>query len=321
MTKKETSDISNLIQSLKKSGTIVAGSDIKEIGKISTGIYELDNILGGGFARGRIVDIYGSPGSGKSALALKFLAQAQDLGMCVFIDLENAFDIEKAISAGIDVDNLVVATPESAEETFELVRSFARVDGCAAIVLDSMAGLSPAAELVGSVGDSHVGLVGRIVSQSLRIIKNDLGKSGTILVGINQVRGNIGQTGFGPATTPTGGKAFKFYSSTRLNVARIEGIKGSGDQVIGQRVQVKTDKSRLSPPFQKAVFDLYYDIGIANEAQVLERALDSGVVTKKGAWFVHTETGESIAQGKVNTIKALIENQELVGELQMSLDN
>lgn len=315
---KTSSDINALIASLKKSETVASADDLPEIEKIPTGIHALDSILGGGFARGRIVDIYGSSGGGKSAIALSFLAQAQNYGICVFIDLENAFDIEKAKSAGIDTSSLVVARPETAEEVFELIRQFGATEGCAAIVVDSMAGLSPAAEIAGSINDSHVGLVGRIVSQSMRIIKNDLGRTGTVLVGINQVRDAIGKAGYGPSTTPTGGKAFKFYSSTRLNVARIEGIK-QGEQIIGQRVQVKTDKSRLSPPFQKAVFDLYYEFGIANEAQLLERALDQGLIKQSGAWLVDTTTGESIAQGKLNTIRALMDDPELTEEIRGKL--
>lgn len=255
-----------------------------------------------------------------SAISQAFLAQAQHEGICVFIDLENSFDITKAVSAGIDTNKLYVATPDSAEETFELVRKFSAAEGCSAIVIDSMAGLSPEAELAGDINDSHVGLVGRIVSQSMRIIRNNLKKSDTILIGINQVRDNIGGMGYGPSTTPTGGKAFKFYSSTRLNVARTGSIK-VGDEILGQTVQVKTDKSRLSPPFQKAVFDLYYEFGISKEAQALERALDVDVVRQSGSWFTNTLTGEKLAQGKVNAIRALIEDQETFEELQEALDN
>lgn len=313
-------DIESLIAALKKEGVLTSAEDIEEIEKIPTGIYEVDEILGGGFARGRIVDLYGQPGSGKSAIALKFLANAQNYGICVFIDLENAFDIEKARSSGIETSKLVVATPESAEDTFELIRQFAQTPGCAAIVIDSMAGLSPSAELAGDVGDAHVGLVGRIVSQSMRLIKGDLQKNETVLVGINQVRENIGGMGYGPSTTPTGGKAFKFYASTRLNVARISAIK-QGDDVIGQTIQVKTDKSRLSPPFQKATFDLYYDFGISNESQILERALDTEIIRQSGAWFTNTLTGEKLAQGKVNAIRALIDDPETTKEILEALDS
>ncbi len=281
--------------------------------RISSGIIALDDILGGGFAKGRMVDVYGENGSGKTGLALKFLGQAQAHGKCVFVDLENAYDPNMARLNGVDTRELIVVQIETAEDVMSMIDDLVSSGEVAAIVVDSIAGMVPRAEMLGEVGDAHVGLVGRIISQALRITSKRY-ESDTIVMFLNQLRSNIGGFGNSPASTPTGGRAVKFYSSTRLKVARVEKIAGNGSEVLGQVVQVYSDKSRLSKPFQTARFEVLYDVGINNEGTLLDKALKAGLVKQGGAWFTDTETGQSI-QGRLKFCEMLRENRDVYDRL------
>lgn len=290
--------------------------------RISSGVRELDRILGGGFAKGRIVDLYGPPSSGKTAICYYFLAEAQKEGTCVFFDLENSFDPVMAESSGINVQELLIVDRiEAAEDIFKLIDDLIMSGEVSAIVVDSFAGLVPRAEMNGDIGDSHVGLINRLASQFLRILTKKMSreKSETILVFVNQMRANIGAMGYGPTNTPTGGQAVKFYSSTRVSVAKIEQLK-TGDDIVGQKVKLKTDKSKLSKPHQSATFDLYYDYGIMNEGSILDDAVKAGLVAKSGNWYTNIETGESLGNGKMNAMLKLRDEPEILQSLLNRLD-
>lgn len=284
--------------------------------RISTGIIELDDITGGGFAKGKIVDLYGPESSGKSGIAMKFLAEAQKEGVCVFIDLENAYDPDLAEINGVDTDTLRVVHLEAAEDVLQLIIDLAMTGEVSAVVIDSFAGLVPAAELAGDIGDSHVGLIGRLASQTLRILtkKMPANKSETIIVFVNQLRANIGAFGSESKHTVTGGRAVKFYATTRVNVSRYGQIK-QGDEIVGHTVKIKTDKSRLHPQSKTAMFDVVYGVGILNEATILDRCVAAGIVKKSGSWYSVAETGEAIGQGRLGSAEALRENPDMCAEL------
>lgn len=315
---KSLSEVEAGIQKLHGPGAMYSGQDplLERHPRISTGIIELDDILGGGFAKGRIVDLYGPEGSGKTGIAMKFLAEAQKEGAVVFIDLENAYDPDLAELNGVDLDTLRVVHLETAEDVFQLIEDLALTGEVSAVVVDSFAGLVPAAEMAGDIGDSHVGLIGRLASQALRILTKKMPSHGseTIIVFVNQLRANIGAYGNESKDTVTGGRAVKFYSSTRVNVKRFGQIK-RGDEIVGHTIKVKTDKSRLSKQNQTAQFDVLYGIGISNETTLLDRCVDAGIVVKSGNWFAVAANGESIGNGKHAAAETLRENRDLYSEL------
>lgn len=316
--KKSLSAIQAEINKLHGDNTMQNLSDDVEIhvDRIPTGVLALDNILGGGFPVGKMVELYGNHGSGKTSIATKFMAQAQGRGKCVLIDLENAFDPTMAENSGVHLDDLVVAQPDSAESALEIVEMVMGADDVAAIVVDSVAGLTPRAEIEGSYGDAHVGLVARLISQALRKLAAAQRAEGSdvIVVWINQIREKIGGMGYGPQTDSTGGRGLKFWCSTRVEVARTGQVK-QGDDIVGHTVKVKTTKNRFAPPFQTATFDILYDRGISNESTLLDLALANGLIKKSGAWFADANTGENLGQGKLKVLDVLTEDRDLYDRL------
>lgn len=315
------SDVQKEINKLHGPGSLVALSDTPpDTEKMSSGVMAIDQVLGGGFPLGKMVELYGAPSGGKSAIALMTVAEAQKTGKVVFLDAENALDPQKAENSGIDMDELLISQPGSAEKALELIEMCVQTSDVSAVILDSVAALSPEAEIQGDIGDSHVGLMGRLMSQGLRKINNSMqaADSGVVVIFINQVRDNIGMMGFGPKTTTPGGKALKFWCSTRLDIARIGSIK-QGDNIIGQEVRVKVAKSRFSIPFQQTEFEINYTHGVANELTLLDEAIDSGFIKKSGAWFKDAKTDESLAQGRPNMHQYMIDNPDWTESLKDSL--
>jgi recombination protein RecA len=280
---------------------------------ISTGAMSLDLALGiGGLPRGRIVELFGPESSGKSTLALHVVAEAQrNGGICAYIDAEHALDPVYAKVIGVDVDELLISQPDTGEQALEIADMLIRSGAIDVIVIDSVAALTPRAEIEGEMGDSHVGLQARLMSQALRKLTGTLNKSNTIALFINQLREKIGVIYGSPETTP-GGRALKFYSSVRLDIRRIESIK-DGAEIIGNRTRVKVVKNKCAPPFRSAEFDIMYGQGISREGSILDVAVDLGIVKKSGAWY--TYEGEQLGQGRENAKLFLRENTELVIEI------
>ncbi len=284
-----------------------------EIDAVSTGALALDVALGiGGLPRGRIVEIFGPESSGKSTLALHVVAEAQrNGGTCAYIDAEHAMDPVYAQAIGVNVDELFISQPDTGEQGLEIVDMLVRSGALDVVVIDSVAALVPRAEIEGEMGDTHVGLQARLMSQALRKLAGNLHKSNTIAVFINQLREKIGVMFGSPETTP-GGRALKFYSSVRLDIRRIESIK-DGPEVVGNRTRVKVVKNKVSSPFKQAEFDIMYGKGISREGSVLDMAVDLAIVKKSGAWY--TYDGEQLGQGRENVKTFLIESPELMVEL------
>ncbi|MFZ9230579.1 MAG: recombinase RecA, partial [Ilumatobacteraceae bacterium] len=280
---------------------------------IPTGALALDVALGvGGLPRGRVVEIYGPESSGKSTLAMHVVAEAQrNGGICAYIDAEHAMDPIYARSIGVDIDQLLISQPDTGEQALEIADMLIRSGALDVVVIDSVAALTPKAEIEGDMGDSHVGLQARLMSQALRKLTANLNKSNTIAIFINQLREKIGVMFGSPETTP-GGRALKFYSSVRLDIRRIESIK-DGAEVVGNRTRVKVVKNKVSPPFRQAEFDIMYGKGISREGSVLDMAVDLGIVKKSGAWF--TYDGEQLGQGRENAKNYLMENTEVMVEV------
>ena len=280
---------------------------------ISTGALSLDLALGiGGLPRGRVTEIYGPESSGKSTLAMHVVAEAQrNGGTCAYIDAEHAMDPVYARAIGVDVDQLLISQPDTGEQALEIADMLVRSGAIDVIVIDSVAALTPRAEIEGEMGDSHVGLQARLMSQALRKITANLNKTGTIAVFINQLREKIGVMFGSPETTP-GGRALKFYSSVRLDIRRIESLK-DGAEVVGNRTRVKVVKNKVSPPFRQAEFDIMYGKGISREGTLIDMAVDLGIVTKSGAWF--TYEGEQLGQGRENAKSFLTEHPEVMVEI------
>ena len=280
---------------------------------ISTGALSLDLALGiGGLPRGRVTEIYGPESSGKSTLAMHVVAEAQrNGGTCAYIDAEHAMDPVYARAIGVDVDQLLISQPDTGEQALEIADMLVRSAAIDVIVIDSVAALTPRAELEGEMGDSHVGLQARLMSQALRKITANLNKTGTIAVFINQLREKIGVMFGSPETTP-GGRALKFYSSVRLDIRRIESLK-DGAEVVGNRTRVKVVKNKVSPPFRQAEFDIMYGKGISREGTLIDMAVDLGIVTKSGAWF--TYEGEQLGQGRENAKSFLTDHPEVMVEI------
>ncbi len=284
-----------------------------QIEAIPTGALSLDIALGiGGLPRGRIVEIFGPESSGKSTLAMHVVAEAQrNGGICAYVDAEHAMDPVYARAIGVNVDDLLISQPDTGEQALEIADMLIRSGALDVIVIDSVAALTPRAEIEGDMGDSHVGLQARLMSQALRKLTATLNKSSTIAVFINQLREKIGVLYGSPETTP-GGRALKFYSSIRLDIRRIESIK-SGAEVVGNRTRVKVVKNKCSPPFRQAEFDIMYGKGISREGSLLDVAVDLGIIKKSGAWY--TYEGEQLGQGRENAKAFISENLEVMIEI------
>ncbi|NQW33527.1 MAG: recombinase RecA, partial [Acidimicrobiaceae bacterium] len=261
---------------------------------------------------GRIVEIFGPESSGKSTLAMHIVAEAQrNGGICAYVDAEHAMDPIYAKAIGVDTDNLLISQPDTGEQALEIVDMLVRSGALDVIVIDSVAALTPRAEIEGEMGDSHMGLQARLMSQAMRKLTANLHKSNTVAVFINQLREKIGVMFGSPETTP-GGRALKFYSSVRLDIRRIETIK-DGVEVVGSRTRVKVVKNKVSPPFKQAEFDIMYGKGISREGAVLDMAVEMGIAKKSGAWF--TYDGEQLGQGRENAKQFLAENTEVMVQM------
>ncbi len=283
--------------------------EIEEIPVISTGAVSLDMALGvGGLPRGRIVECYGQESSGKTTLALHVVANAQKAGgIAAFIDAEHALDPTYAKKIGVNLDDLVVSQPNSGEEALTICEQLAKSGVMDVIVVDSVAALTPQAEIDGNMGDSHMGLQARLMSQAMRKLTAVVAQTKTLIIFTNQVREKIGVMFGNPETTP-GGKALKFYASCRLQVQRIGAIKSAAGQVVGNRTRVKVVKNKVAPPFTEAEFDILYTCGISYEGSVLDAALARGIVEKRGSWLSFNDT--QLAQGSLATIEYLKSNPE-----------
>jgi len=281
---------------------------------VSTGSLGLDIALGiGGLPRGRVVEVYGPESSGKTTLALHVVAEIQKKGgVAAYVDAEHALDPGYAKKLGVDVDNLLVSQPDYGEQALEIAEALVRSGAIDVLVVDSVAALVPKAELDGEMGDSHMGLQARLMSQALRKLTGIVSKSRTCLIFINQIREKIGVM-FGNPETTTGGRALKFYSSVRIDIRRIAAIK-EGDQVIGSRTKVKVVKNKVAAPFREAEFDILYGEGISREGDLLDLAASHGVVEKSGAWFSYK--GERIGQGRENARQFLKENKDILAKLE-----
>ena len=285
-----------------------------EIEAIPTGSLSLDIALGiGGVPRGRIIEIYGPESSGKTTLALHVIAEAQKMGgEAAFIDAEHALDPVYAKKLGVDIDNLIVSQPDTGEQALEITESLVRSGALDVIVVDSVAALVPKAEIDGDMGDSHMGLQARLMSQALRKLAGAINKSKTVLIFINQLREKIGIM-FGNPETTTGGRALKFYASGRMDIRKIENIKQDGE-VKGNRVRVKVIKNKVAPPFREAEFDIVYGQGISKEGNILDMAVNLDIVEKAGSWFSYN--GERIGQGRENVKRYLHENPEMLEDIE-----
>ncbi len=285
-----------------------------EVETVSTGALALDIALGaGGLPRGRVVEIFGPEASGKSTLAMHAVAEAQRQGgICAYIDAEHALDPQYARRIGVDVDELLISQPDTGEQALEICDILVRSGSIDVVVIDSVAALTPRAEIEGDMGDTHVGLQARLMSQALRKITANLNKTKTICIFINQLREKVGVMFGSPETTP-GGRALKFYSSVRLDIRRIESLK-DGPEVVGNRTRVKVVKNKVAPPFRQAEFDIMYGEGISREGSLLDLSVDHGIVKKSGAWY--TYNGEQVGQGRENSKRYLSENPALIMEIQ-----
>ena len=280
---------------------------------VPTGALALDLALGiGGMPRGRIAEIFGPEGSGKTTLATHVVAEAQrNGGICAYIDAEHAMDPVYAKAIGVDVDELLISQPDTGEQALEIADMLIRSGALDVVVIDSVAALTPRAEIEGDMGDTHVGLQARLMSQALRKLTSNLNKSKTICIFINQLREKIGVMFGSPETTP-GGRALKFYSSVRLDIRRIEAIK-DGTEIVGNRTRVKVVKNKCAPPFRQAEFDIMYGAGISREGSVIDLGSDLDIVKKSGAWY--TYEGEQLGQGRENAKRFLTENPEVMMEI------
>ena len=286
---------------------------ILPIAVISTGSISFDAALGvGGFPRGRVVEVFGPESSGKTTITLQVIAEAQKTGgMAGFVDAEHALDPGYAKKLGVDVDNLLVSQPDYGEQALEITEALVRSNAMDVLVVDSVAALVPKAELDGEMGDSHMGLQARLMSQALRKLTGTVAKSRTCLIFINQIREKIGVM-FGNPETTTGGKALKFYSSVRIDIRRIAAVK-EGDVVIGSRTKVKIVKNKVAPPFREAEFDILYGEGISREGDLLDLAVNNNIVEKSGSWFSYKS--ERIGQGRENARQFLKDNKDVLTKL------
>ena len=287
------------------------------IATIPTGSLAVDHAIGtGGFPRGRVVEVYGPESSGKTTLALSVVGQAQRIGgTAAFIDAEHALDAEYAQKIGVDIDNLFVSQPDSGEQALEIAEVLVRSNAVDVVVIDSVAALVPRAELEGEMGDSHVGLQARLMSQALRKLTAIVAKSKTCLVFINQIREKIGVM-FGSPETTTGGRALKFYSSVRIDIRRIASLK-AGDQVVGSRSKIKVVKNKTAAPFRQAEFDIDYKEGISRSGELVDLGVEHKFVVKSGAWYAYGDV--RLGQGRENAKQFLRDNLDLADELEVKL--
>ncbi len=287
------------------------------IDAIPTGSLAADHAIGiGGFPRGRVVEVYGPESSGKTTLALSVVGQAQKKGgVAAYIDAEHALDAEYAKKLGVDIDNLLVSQPDSGEQALEIAETLVRSNAVDVVVIDSVAALVPRAELEGEMGDSHVGLQARLMSQALRKLTAIVAKSKTCLVFINQIREKIGVM-FGNPETTTGGRALKFYSSVRIDIRRIASIK-DGENVVGSRAKIKVVKNKVAAPFRIAEFDIDYGEGISHAGELIDLGVDHRLVTKSGSWYSYGDV--RIGQGRENAKQFLRENPDLADEIELKL--
>ena len=285
-----------------------------EVEAIPTGALSLDIALGiGGVPRGRIIEVFGPESSGKTTLALHIIAEAQKMGgEAAFIDAEHALDPVYARKLGVDIDNLIVSQPDTGEQALEITEALVRSGALDVVVVDSVAALVPKAEIDGEMGDSHMGLQARLMSQALRKLAGAINKSKTVLIFINQLREKIGVM-FGNPETTTGGRALKFYASVRMDIRKTEMMKQDG-QVIGNRVRVKVVKNKVAPPFREAEFDVLYGKGISKVGNILDMAVNLDIVEKSGAWFSYN--GQRISQGRENAKRYLEEHPDIMDEIE-----
>ena len=285
-----------------------------EVEAIPTGALSLDIALGiGGVPRGRIIEIYGPESSGKTTLALHIIAEAQKMnGEAAFIDAEHALDPVYAKHLGVDIDNLLVSQPDTGEQALEITEALVRSGALDVVVVDSVAALVPKAEIDGDMGDSHMGLQARLMSQALRKLAGAINKSKCVIVFINQLREKVGVM-FGNPETTAGGRALKYYASVRLDIRKIENIKQDGE-VIGNRARVKVVKNKVAPPFREAEFDIVYGKGISKEGNILDMAVNLDIIEKSGSWFSYA--GNRIGQGRENVKKYLAENPDIMAEVE-----
>jgi recombination protein RecA len=289
----------------------------KGVDVISTGSLGIDIALGiGGLPKGRVVEIYGPESSGKTTLTLQVIAECQKLGgTAAFVDAEHALDPTYAKALGVDVDNLLVSQPDNGEQALEITDMLVRSNSVDVIVVDSVAALTPRAEIEGDMGDSHMGLQARLMSQALRKLTANIQRANTLVIFINQIRMKIGVM-FGNPETTTGGNALKFYASVRLEIRRIGAIK-QGDEILGNETRVKVVKNKVAPPFKKAEFEIIYGKGISKTGELIDLGVAAGLVDKSGSWYAHA--GEKIGQGKENAKKYLVEHPEAAESLEAQL--
>ena len=319
-TKKQSLDTAlKQIESQFGKGTIMklGTRETVEVPSIPTGSFGLDNALGiGGLPKGRVVEIYGPESSGKTTLTLQIIAECQKAGgSAAFIDAEHALDPEYAKALGVDIDELLLSQPDTGEQALEVTDMLVKSGSLDVIVVDSVAALVPRAELEGDMGDSHVGLQARLMSQALRKITGSIQKSNTLVIFINQIRMKIGVM-FGSPETTTGGNALKFYSSVRLDIRRIGAIK-DGDEVVGNETRVKVVKNKMAPPFKVVEFQILYGKGINKNAEIIEFAVNKGIIEKAGAWYSYK--GDKIGQGIAKTSEFLKENPKVLEEIEASV--
>jgi recombination protein RecA len=312
--------MSSIEKAFGKGSIMRLGNDealVKDVQAVSTGSISLDIALGvGGFPRGRIIEIYGPESSGKTTLALHAIAESQKSGgICAFIDAEHALDVVYARKLGVRTDDLLISQPDSGEQALEITETLVRSGAIDVLVVDSVAALVPRAELEGEMGDAHMGVQARLMSQALRKLTGTISKSSAIVIFINQIRMKIGVM-FGNPETTTGGNALKFYASQRLDIRRIGAIK-DGEQVIGNRTRVKVVKNKVAPPFKEVEFDIMYGHGISREGDVLDLAATENVVEKSGTWF--SFSGERIGQGREQAKLFLREHPQVLSQVEAKL--
>ncbi len=290
---------------------------LHDVEAISTGSLGLDIALGiGGVPKGRVVEIYGPESSGKTTLTLQIIAEAQKGGgTCAFVDAEHALDPVYAEKIGVDIDNLLVSQPDTGEQALEITDMLVRSGAVDVVVVDSVAALTPKAEIEGEMGDSHMGLQARLMSQALRKLTANIKRSNTLVIFINQIRMKIGVM-FGNPETTTGGNALKFYASVRMDIRRIGAIK-KGDEVIGNQTRVKVVKNKVAPPFKQTEFEILYGEGISREGELIDIGVQQGLIEKSGAWYSYN--GDRIGQGKDNVRNFLKENPEIARELDVKI--
>ena len=307
--------LANIEKQFGKGAIMRLGENVNmKVDHIPTGSLGLDLALGiGGVPKGRIIEIYGPESSGKTTLALHVVAEAQKMGgTAAFIDVEHALDPNYSAALGVDIDSLLVSQPDTGEQALEIAEALVRSAAVDVIIIDSVAALVPKAEIEGDMGDSHVGLHARLMSQSLRKLTGALSKSNCTAIFINQLRDKIGVM-YGSSETTTGGRALKFYASVRIDVRRVESIKVGGE-IIGNRTKAKIVKNKIAPPFKEAEFDIMYGKGISKEGEIVDTGLKLGILSRSGAWFYYGET--RIGQGRDNVKQLLLDNPELMKELE-----